>query len=141
MCVCLGKRDFGDRTRVVPKPQDACALPWKQMPRNRKPGSRCHQLNLSLTESELADIKRRAEALGMRPVHFGRALLVNGAVTIANDGEAATPALRLIHTQLLRLGNNLNQAVRKLNQLSHPLPADLEPLLHDIRQLIARIPQ
>jgi len=111
------------------------------MPRNRKPGSRCHQLNLSLTESELADIKRRAEALGMRPVHFGRALLVNGAVTVASEGEAVTPALRLIHTQLVRLGNLLNQAVRQLNELRHPLPADLEPLLQDIRGMIARIPK
>ena len=30
------------------------------------------QLNLSLTASELESIKRRAEAIGMRPVHFGR---------------------------------------------------------------------
>jgi hypothetical protein len=111
------------------------------MPRNRKPGSRCHQLNLSLTESELADIKRRADALGMRPVHFGRSVLMHGAVTVASEGESITPALRLIHTQLVRLGNNLNQAVRKLNEMSHPLPADLEPLLEDIRSLIARIPK
>ena len=37
---------------------------------------RCHQLNLSLTARELESIKRRAAALGMRPVHFGRAMLL-----------------------------------------------------------------
>lgn len=111
------------------------------MTRTRKPGSRCHQLNLSLTADELTNIRRRAEALGMRPVHFGRAVLLNGAVTVATEAEPVSPAFRLIHIQLVRLGNNLNQAVRKLNELAHPLPADLEPLLHDIRGLIARIPE
>lgn len=111
------------------------------MPRNRRPGSRCHQLNLSLTVDELSDIKRRAEALGMRPVHFGRAVLLNGAVTVGIEAEAVSPGLRLIHIQLVRLGNNLNQAVRKLNELGHPLPTDLEPLLQDIRSMIARIPK
>jgi len=141
MCVCLGKRDFGDRTRVVPKPQDACALPWKQMPRNRKPGSRCHQLNLSLTESELADIKRRAEALGMRPVHFARdALLSGSAMPLGKDDQTSQASLR-VRFELQRIGQNLNQCVRKFHQTSLPMPDDLEPLLHDIRAAIARIPK
>jgi hypothetical protein len=40
--------------------------------------------------------------------------------------------------QLARLGNNLNQMVRHLHQTGDPLPADLEPLLTDIRRIIAR---
>ena len=111
------------------------------MTKTRKPGTRCHQLNLSLTESELLNIKERAEALGMRPVHFGRAVLLNGGVTAASKAEPVNPALRLIHAQLVRLGNNLNQAVRRLHQTDQPLPADLEPLLEDIRSLIVRVPE
>ena len=38
---------------------------------------RSRQFNLSLTESELASIKRRAYAVGMRPVQFGRAILLD----------------------------------------------------------------
>lgn len=101
---------------------------------------RCRQLNLSLTEREFEDIKRRAEALGMRPVHFGRAAVLKGAVAVATPAEPIDQASRLIHLQLVRLGVNLNQLVRQLHLSGRPLPADLEPLLDDIRRLIARIP-
>ena len=47
------------------------------MGRPRKSEPRDQQLNLSLTASELESIKRRAQAVGMRPVHFGRALLLD----------------------------------------------------------------
>ena len=47
------------------------------MGRPKKSEPRCKQLNLSLTESELESIRQRAEAVGMRPVHFGRALLLD----------------------------------------------------------------
>ena|GEM_PF-4540712 len=36
---------------------------------------------------------------------------------------------RLVHAQLSRLGNNLNQMVRHLHQTGDPLPTDLEHLL------------
>ena len=105
--------------------------PKKSEPRDK-------QLNLSLTQSEFESIKRRAYAVGMRPVHFGRVAL------LTNDGKAAprcdqeSNVNRLIYGQLVRLGNNLNQLVRHLHQTGDPLPADLEPLLKDIRQIIAR---
>jgi hypothetical protein len=98
---------------------------------------RCHQLNISLTATEQANITARAAALGMRPAPFGRALIL---------GRDGSPAARepqnnhkqLIYGQLVRLGNNLNQLVRRLHQTGEPLPADLEPLLRDIRHAIAR---
>lgn len=110
------------------------------MGRPRKSEPRDRQLNLSLTASELQGIERRALVVGMRPVHFGRALLLDPlrGAAIAK----VTPAdntNRLIHGQLIRLGNNLNQLVRRLHQLKEPLPADLAPLLRDIRLLIARL--
>jgi hypothetical protein len=54
-------------------------------PKISEPRSR--QLNLSLTESELARIRQRAEALGMRPVHFGRALLLGRGASAAVKSE------------------------------------------------------
>ena len=110
------------------------------MGRPRKTEPRDRQLNLSLTASELQSIERRAQAVGMRPVHFGRALLLDThlqPLPVARD--AANPINRLIHGQLIRLGNNLNQLVRQLHQLREPLPADLEPLLGDIRRLISKV--
>ena len=108
------------------------------MGRPRKSEPRSEQFNLSLTASELASIKRRAQAVGMRPVHFGRALLLEEGRKSVPKGEPASNANRLIYGQLVRLGNNLNQLVRHLHQTGDPLPADLEPLLTDIRQIIMR---
>lgn len=108
------------------------------MARPRKPEPRCARLNLSLTPSELENIKRRAEAVGMRPVHFGRALLLNQAGNVAVKAAPANNLDRMIYGQIVRLGNNLNQMLRHLHRTGDPLPADLEPLLKDIRQIIAR---
>jgi hypothetical protein len=100
---------------------------------------RTRQLNLSFSGRELEDIKARAQALGMRPAHFGRALLLAKNKQLIGHNGPATNTGRLVHTQLVRLGNNLNQMVRHLHQTGDPVPADLEPLLNDIRDLIARI--
>jgi hypothetical protein len=99
---------------------------------------RSKQLNLSLTASELASIRERARALGMRPAHFGRALLLDQSRMRAAEREPGSHVERLIYGQLARLGNNLNQMVRHLHRTGDPLPADLEPLLRDIRQIMAR---
>jgi hypothetical protein len=109
-----------------------------KMGRPKKTEPRDKQLNLSLTGSELESIKRRAYALGMRPVHFGRAILLDEKQKIAVTRETNDNISRLIYSQISRLGNNLNQLLRHLHQTGDPLPADLEPLLRDIRQIIAR---
>jgi hypothetical protein len=100
---------------------------------------RSHQLNLSLTASELESIKRRAYAVGMRPVHFGRAVLLDPDRRPGAERERTGGNINLlVYTQLSRLGNNLNQLMRHLHRTGDPLPADLEPLLKDIRHIIAR---
>src|SRR5882672_10023146 len=106
------------------------------MGRPKKSEPRCEQLNLSLTASELEGIKRRAYAVGMRPVHFGRAVLLDQTRKVAVKREPASNINRLLYSQLSRLGQNLNQLMRYLHRTGDPLPADLEPLLKDIRQII-----
>jgi len=116
------------------------------MSRPRQSEPRRKQLNLSLTEGELASIEARAAALGMRPVHFSRALLMApplgpqapSMVPPPSEPEASNID-RLIHLQLVRLGNNLNQMMRHLHRLGSPVPDDLRPLLTDIRALIVRL--
>jgi Bacterial mobilisation protein (MobC) len=110
------------------------------MGRPRKSEPRSRQLNIGLTDSELDSITRRAEAVGMRPVHFGRALLLDQNRKPSAKGEASNNIAYLTYGQLVRLGNNLNQMVRHLHQTGDPLPADLEPLLTDIHEIIARGP-
>ena len=105
--------------------------PTKSEPRNQ-------QLNLSLKASEFERLKARAEAVGMRPVHFSRALILDEKRKRAMRGHVDHNATKLIYAQLIRLGNNLNQMVRHLHKHGGPLPRDLEPLLQDIRNLIAK---
>jgi hypothetical protein len=108
------------------------------MARPKKSEPRDKRLNLSLTANELEHIKRRAGALGMRPVHFGRTMLLSRNSEPAVKSGTNDNVQRLVYAQLVRLGNNLNQMVRHLYQTGEPLPSDLEPLLKDIRQIIER---
>lgn len=99
---------------------------------------RDRQLKLNLTVAEYESIVRRAKALNMRPVHFGRALLLNSNSTAPPSERTPSNIEKLNYSALVRLGNNLNQMMRHLHQTGDPIPADLEPLLTDIRQIIAR---
>jgi hypothetical protein len=107
------------------------------MGRPKKSEPRDRQLNLSLTAAEYESLVRRAQAVGMRPVHFGRALIFDQSRKILTSSEISNVA-RLNLGQLVRLGNNLNQMMRHLHQTGEPVPPDLEPLLKDIRQILAR---
>jgi hypothetical protein len=99
---------------------------------------RCHQLNLSLSATELAGIKRRASALGMRTAQLGRTLLLEQEQRRTAKRRPDNNHQQLIYGQLVRLGNNLNQLVRHLHRTGEPLPYDLTPLLQDIRRIISR---
>jgi hypothetical protein len=108
------------------------------MARPRKSEPRDRQLNLSLTAAEYENIVQRANALGMRPVHFGRALVLNSNTAPLSNRRTPSNIEKLNYSALVRLGNNLNQMMRYLHQTGDPLPADLEPLLTDIRTIIER---
>jgi len=74
----------------------------------------------------------------MRPVHFGRAVLLDQYRTVTVEREPQNNLELLIYSQLMRLGNNLNQLMRHLHRTGEPVPADLEPLLRDIRHILER---
>ncbi len=65
-------------------------------------------------------------------------MLLSRSIEPALKSETNDNTQRLIYAQLVRLGNNLNQMVRHLHATGDPLPADLEPLLRDIRQILTR---
>ncbi|GLR86535.1 plasmid mobilization protein [Bradyrhizobium iriomotense] len=109
------------------------------MGRPRKTEPRDRQFNLSLTATEYESIVRRATALGMRPIHFGRAILLRVDGGAVSKPQPADNGARLVALQLSRLGNNLNQLLQYLHTTGDPVPADLEPLLNDIRNLITRV--
>jgi hypothetical protein len=107
------------------------ARPKKQLKRDR-------QFNVSLTTRELELLFARAAAAGLRPVDYGRAQLLNEP-RAPRPATAGGPHLDpLFRAQLSRIGNNLNQLTRKVNTLDMPPPPTLEPLLREIRALIAK---
>lgn len=104
-------------------------------PKTSDPRSR--QLKLNLTISEFEEIEKRARAVGVRPAHLARTAIFSLGTPPSAEPDGSRIS-RLILDQLRRLGNNLNQLVRHLHQTGDPLPPDLEPLLVDIRNLIAK---
>jgi hypothetical protein len=105
--------------------------PTTSEPRNK-------QLNLSLTSNEFESVRLRAKSVGMRPVHFGRAILLDERRKVAEKCDADNNVRKLIYVQLIRIGNNLNQLVRHLHRHGGALPSELDPLLRDIRRLIMK---
>jgi hypothetical protein len=96
------------------------------------------QLKLNLTATEYECIVRRARAFGMRPNHFGRAMVLSKDTAPTVVRQSSTNVERLDYHALTRVGSNLNQMVRRMHQTGEPPPADLEPLLTDIREIINR---
>jgi hypothetical protein len=75
----------------------------------------------------------------MRPVDYGRARLLGQRGGEAAASGAPAPHLDpLFLVELSRLGNNLNQIARWMNRFRQPAPPSLEPLLQEIRRLIAK---
>ena len=106
-------------------------------PPKREP--RDHQINIRLTPREYTWVSMRALALGMRPVEFGRNQLF-ATRPVQEERQAPTQGALDPHVvmHLSRIGNNLNQIARRLNQLQLPLPEPLEPLLAAIRDILRR---
>lgn len=141
MSLCLGKGSRWGPDNMAPKPQDACALQKERfMSPPARTEARDRQLNLSLTAGEFEAIRHRAEAVGMRPAHFGRLVLLDAKNNLViRPTSEESPLTRLIYNQLIRMGSNLNQMMRHLHRTGDPLPADIEPLLKDIRAMAEKV--
>lgn len=107
------------------------------MGRPRKSEKRDRQLNISLTRGEYDAVGKRAHALGMQPVDYGRWIMLGQPRASNHPVPMESRFDRLVHIQLRRLGNLLNQTVRHLHQTGVLLP-EIEPLLRDIRALMKR---
>ena len=96
------------------------------------------KLKLHFTATEYECLIRRAKAAAMRPTHFSRMLMLDRNVAPAAQPQTPDNIERLDYHALSRVGNNLNQMMRHLHQTGSSAPADLEPLLRDIREIINR---
>jgi hypothetical protein len=107
------------------------------MPRPKTHDKRDRQLNIALRADEIAALQARADARGMRLVDFARAALLTTSVRAY---AVALPSRfdRLVHEQLKRIGNNLNQIARKLNAFGNSPQPELEACLTEVRRLIRK---
>lgn len=105
------------------------------MPRPRQTIIRDHQLNLSLTLAEYETLVRRADAAGVRPGAYARAVLLGSALRI-EQGATTTKADRLVLHHWQRCGANLNQLTRRFHGLGQIAPDELGAVLADLRRLI-----
>lgn len=106
------------------------------MGRPKLENTRDRQFNVGLTAFELETVQRAARLAGMRPVDYGRAKLLSKPGRITRTAYAVRQLDPLLLVQLSRIGNNLNQIARRLNDLALPEPEDLAPLLAEIRSLL-----
>ena len=77
---------------------------------------------LRMTPQELELTKQAAANLGLPVTTFARDMILNGQV-ITGEGEGVIDPTVILELQ--RIGNNLNQAVKKFHQTGKP-PAQLE---------------
>lgn len=108
------------------------------MSRPTKSEKRDRQLNLKLTGREFDWVRTRAGASGMQPVDFGRAQLLAERPVRARHRAAPGHLDPLFLAHLSRIGNNLNQIARRLNEFKIVPPSALEPLLEAIREIIRK---
>lgn len=112
------------------------------MPRPKSAERRDCQLNFSLTRTELTTLQTRAAAADMHLVEYGRAQLLRAPKFVPPPEIAVVNGLRadrLVVVQLKRLGNLLNQLVRRCHARDEPMPPLLAPLLADLRAILDRM--
>lgn len=112
---------------VLPEPapvavrDEAHAARLEQAQRIRRGGRpktdqpRSKSLNVRFTEAEWATVVSRAEEAGRPPRELAREALLRGRMTRSAPQEAAR-ADAALSGQLARIGNNLNQLSRALNE-------------------------
>ena len=108
------------------------------MGRPKQHSRREKQLNLHLTESEMAWVRARADAAGMRPPDFARAQLLSERPLPTRRGASHGDLDPLFLIQLSKIGNNLNQIARRFNAHRMPAPGELEAVLETIRRMLRR---
>ncbi|MEW5530579.1 plasmid mobilization relaxosome protein MobC [Streptomyces virginiae] len=113
-----------------PGEEKSISVATRTRPRLRQHEQRDRVRSVRLTRDELDDVRRAAEAVGLKTAGF----LADAAVAVARaqDGPKAwlldqrglVAELMSASTQLARVGNNLNQIARVLNSGGHADHAD-----------------
>ena len=104
---------------------------------NRKRG---RLLGLRLTAEEYAQIDDSAAKASLTPSSYARELLVKAPKTRSRRRPLADVAeLARLHTQLAKIGGNINQITRRVNFGETPVAAEFAEALSGIKEILAKI--
>lgn len=100
---------------------------------NQKKVAKDKQLKVRLTDEEFIKLKKHADHEGITMANFARRQLALDVVSRSPTGHRHyrkfTPVDPDLIRQISRLGNNLNQIARRVNQGGFDAPLDLLELL------------
>ena len=96
------------------------------------------RMEFRVTEEEKKNIFRKMHQIGFKSFgSFARKMLLNGVVV-----NPIIPNLDKVTIQLSRIGNNINQATRRINTSVNPSQRDIDILkkeMHEIWRLLKSI--
>lgn len=104
-------------------------------PKKEEQDTRTERLNLRLTPDERAEVDAKAAAVGVSPTDYARRLALGGRLARITR-SVSDPVLVLA---LNRLGVNLNQIARSLNNSGGVSPAELSATLARLNALLDQL--
>ena len=109
-------------------------------PRRKHGTVRSEQLNIRLTPARMAAVRAAAKAHELAPVAWARLVLVTATIAetkIRTRDPALVEEAALHRRELIRVGNLLNQAVRRLHSEGEP-PTNLGRLVQRVAKLVEK---
>ncbi len=98
---------------------------------------RDRQVNIALNSREFEQVTLRAAAVGLRVAEYARTAALGRAVA-AGAVASVRPFDPLTVEAFRKIGVALTHISRQLDAAGQPSPPDLQPLLTDIRAIVAR---
>jgi uncharacterized protein YecE (DUF72 family) len=112
----------------------------RKKPQRGKKGGRAELLQVRLSAVEKAEVQRRAQEAGYTAATFGRVRLLGDPGERARRAPTVNAeALGQLTAQVAKLGNNVNQIARKLNEGKGYDPRAAERLYQEVGQAMAAI--
>lgn len=113
------------------------------MPRPKKDDPRDVNLTVRFSTAEIIDLEQRARAAGCSVAAYTRQAVFGAAIETATRPARMRDELaaRELAIQVQRVGVNLNQIVRRMNEDHTPPPRDLTMLVDEIRAYVRQARQ
>lgn len=100
---------------------------------------RPHVVSFRLTNAEKAQLENEAAAAGLALNECARVKTTCAGAPAVSAPHAEPPGAFELRQQLIRVGNNMNQIARQLNQKGEYEPQELKSASHELGEIFRRI--